>query len=246
MGIRKYYAFVFCVLAGATTPMWAQDSMRAIMKGNSNSDRGKCTIEVNVDDVAEVEVSGDMGRMRTLAGQPSQWRRFECNSLMPRRPNDFRFTGIDGRGRMTLVRDPRDGGPAVIRIEDPKGGYEGYTFDLEWRGGSDDYNRPGYGPGDRPGYGDNRPGYGDNRPGYGNGRPGYGDNRPGYGNGRAPYIVSCSSDDGRRRYCQANTARGVRIVKQYNNACRRDGAWGFDSRGIWVDRGCRADFEVQP
>lgn len=228
-----------CVLFSTLLPVWAQDSMRAIMKGRPNGDRGKCTIEVNVDDVAEVEVSGDRGRMRTLAGQPSQWRRFECNSIMPLRPNDFRFTGIDGRGRMTLVRDPRNGGPAVIRIEDPKGGYEGYTFDLEWRGGSDDYGRPGYGGGDRPGYGNDRPSYGD-RPGYGNG------SRPGYGNGEGPYIVTCSSDDGRRRYCPANTARGVRIVKQYNNACSRDRAWGFDSRGIWVDRGCRADFEIQP
>ncbi len=235
--MKNRLALGCCVLIGTLMPVWAQDSMRAIMKGRPNGDRGKCTIEVNVDDVVEVEVIGDRGRMRTLSGQPSQWRRFECNSIMPLRPNDFRFTGIDGRGRMTLVRDPRDGGPAVIRIEDPKAGYEGYTFDLEWRGGSDDYGRPGYG--DRPGSG------GDYRPGYGDNRPGYGD-RPGDGSGGAPYIVTCSSDDGRRRYCQANTARGVRIVRQYNDACRRDKAWGFDSRGVWVDRGCRADFEVQP
>lgn len=242
------------VLASTLTPLWAQGSMTAIMKGRPNGDRGKCTIEVNVDEVAEVEVMGDRARIRTLSGQPSQFRRFECNSIIPRTPGDFRFTGIDGRGRMTLVRDPRDGGPAVIHIEDPKGGYEGYTFDLEWRGGSD-YGRPGYGPdpgsgpGYRPGYGDDRPSYGDNRPGYGDNRSGYGDrpgyNRPGNGNG-APYIVTCSSDNGRRQYCPANTARGVRIVKQYSNACGRNGAWGFDSRGIWVDRGCRADFEVQP
>jgi hypothetical protein len=250
--MKKHLVLGCCVLVSTLMPVWAQDSMTAVMKGRPNGDRGKCTIEVNVDDVAEVEVIGNSARIRTLSGQPSQFRRFECNSMPPRRPNDFRFTGIDGRGRMTLVRDPRNGGPAVIRIEDTKGGYEGYTFDLEWRGGSDDYGRPGYGngPGYGPGYGDNRPGYGDNRPGYGDNRPGYGDhrpgyNRPGYGNG-APYIVTCSSDDGRKRYCQANTARGVRIVREYNNACQRDKAWGFDSRGIWVDRGCRADFEVQP
>ena len=241
--MKKRLALGCCVLMSALTPVWAQGSMQAIMKGRPNGDRGKCTIEVNVDDVAEVEVMGDRARIRTLAGQPSQMRRFECNSIMPRMPNDFRFTGIDGRGRMTLVRDPRDGGPAVIHIEDPKGGYEGYTFDLEWRGGSDGYGGPGYGPG----YGYNRPGYSNNGPGYGTmpggNRPGYGG--PGYDNGGS-YIVTCSSDDGRRRYCPVNTGRGVRILKQYNNACRRDGAWGFDSRGIWVDRGCRADFEVQP
>ena len=242
--MKRRLALSCCLLMCTVMPVWAQGTMRAIMKGRPNGDQGKCTIEVNVDDVAEVEVMGDQARIRTISGQPSQFRRFECNSIIPQQPNDFRFKGIDGRGRMTLIRDPRGGGPAVIRIEDPKGGYEGYTFDLEWRGGSN-YG-PGYGPGYRPGPGGNGPGYGPgpggNGPGYG---PGYGPNRPGYGNG-APYIVTCSSDNGRRQYCAANTARGVRMVRQYNNACRQNGAWGFDSRGIWVDRGCRADFEVQP
>ena len=32
---------------------------------------------------------------------------------MPRNPGDFRFAGVDGRGRQSLVRDPRGGGPAV-------------------------------------------------------------------------------------------------------------------------------------
>lgn len=56
---------------------------------------------------------------------------------MPSNPVDFRFRGIDGRGSQQLVRDPRStGGIAVVRIEDSSGGSEGYTFDLEWRGGS--------------------------------------------------------------------------------------------------------------
>jgi hypothetical protein len=46
------------------------------------------------------------------------------------------------------VRDPRDGrGTAVVRIQDPQGGNEGYTFDIEWRGGSD---RPMTMPGGPP------------------------------------------------------------------------------------------------
>ncbi|MGH9810886.1 MAG: hypothetical protein ACRD9W_27170, partial [Terriglobia bacterium] len=63
---------------------------------------------------------------------PSQWRRFQCNTVMPPNPVNFRFSGIDGRGSQQLVRDPRNGGSAVVRIDDPKGGSEGYTFDLEW------------------------------------------------------------------------------------------------------------------
>ena len=64
-------------------------------------------------------------------------------------PVDFRFVGIDGRGRVSLVGDPREGrGLAVVRIEDQKGGREGYTFDLEWRGNSAGYG--GGGGGYRP------------------------------------------------------------------------------------------------
>ncbi len=95
---------------------------------------GKCTIEVDVDDGAEVEISGDTGLLRTLSGQPATWRRFRCNAPLPRNPVDFRFVGIDGRGSVQLVRDPRGNrGKAVVQIYDPKGGREGYTFDLQWR-----------------------------------------------------------------------------------------------------------------
>lgn len=115
-------------------------SRRATMTGN-RGDNSKCTIEVDVDGTAEVEISGDMGRLVTLSGQTSEWRRFECSDRLPSNPTDFRFRGIDGRGRVNLVRDPtQNRGVAVVHIEDSQGGREGYTFDLEWRGGSD------YGP----------------------------------------------------------------------------------------------------
>jgi len=110
----------------------AVETRRADIRGGGDS--GKCTIEVVVDGVAEVEVRGDTARLRTLAGMPATWRRFVCNEVMPPNPVDFRFHGIDGRGRQELVRDPGRGGVAVVRIEDPKSGSEGYTFDLEWRG----------------------------------------------------------------------------------------------------------------
>jgi hypothetical protein len=97
---------------------------------------GKCTIEVEVDGVADVEIRGTVARLRTREGQPATWRRFDCNQPMPTRPNNFRFRGIDGRGRQDLIRHPAAAGFAVIRIEDPKGGREGYTFDVMWRGGS--------------------------------------------------------------------------------------------------------------
>jgi hypothetical protein len=121
----------------------AQDERRqAVITGRGGSP--KCTIEVEVDAVADVEIRGNTGRLHTLAGSHSIWRRFECNEPMPANPVNFRFRGIDGRGRQTLIGDPRSGGAAVVRIEDPKAGREGYTFDLEWGGEASPY---GGGPG---------------------------------------------------------------------------------------------------
>lgn len=102
---------------------------------NIDRERGKCTIEVVVDITAEVEIRGDRAILRNLAGQPPQWRRFVCNSPLPPNPVGFRFVGVDGRGRQTLVRAPEHGEPAVIRIDDPPSGSEGYTFDIFWQYG---------------------------------------------------------------------------------------------------------------
>ena len=59
-------------------------------------------------------------------------------------------------------------------------------------------------------------------------------------------LISCSSDDMHRHYCAADTHGGVQLVKQHSDAsCKQGHGWGFDSRGIWVDHGCRADFAIQ-
>ena len=109
-----------------------------------NGDQGKCTIEVTVDGAAEIEIRGTSGMLRNISGQPAQWRRFVCTSAMPANPANFAFKGIDGRGRQTLVRDPRNGGVAVISIEDRDNGSEGYTFDLLWDArGQDGYRGAG-------------------------------------------------------------------------------------------------------
>jgi len=68
---------------------------------------------------------------------------------MPGNLVNFRFQGVDGRGRQSLASDPRRGGPVVVRIEDPDNGSEGYTFDIFWQGGGGfpPQGGPGYGPG---------------------------------------------------------------------------------------------------
>lgn len=57
--------------------------------------------------------------------------------------------------------------------------------------------------------------------------------------------LTCASDDGRRHYCAADTRFGVRMLNQRSGSpCRQNYSWGYDRRGIWVDRGCRADFQL--
>ena len=134
--MRQQFISVLGVCAAFTSAAWGQNNQRqANMVGGGSPDQGKCTIEVRVDGVAEVEVRGSSAILRTLSGQPAQWRRFECTAAMPGNPRNFRFAGVDGRGRQTLVRDPQNGGVAVVRIEDKDNGSEGYTFDLFWGAG---------------------------------------------------------------------------------------------------------------
>jgi len=107
---------------------------RAAMVGGGNPNSGQCTVEVTVDGAAEVEIRGADATLRNLSGQAPQWRRFECTSPLPANVADFRFSGVDGRGKQELVRDPRNGGVAVVRIEDPDNGSENYTFNVTWGG----------------------------------------------------------------------------------------------------------------
>lgn len=128
--------YLLVITGLAVLPASAQTAeRRADITGGGDRDRGKCTIEVVVDGAAEVEIRGDRAVLRNLAGQPPQWRRFLCNIPMPANPVGFHFAGVDGRGRQTLVRAPEGNGPAVIRIEDPPSGSEGYTFDITWQTG---------------------------------------------------------------------------------------------------------------
>jgi len=149
------FAAACSLFAQATGPAEARQATFTI-RGSGGWD--KCTIEVVVDGTADVEIRGDRAVLRTLAGQPATWRRFECSGPLTAYPEEFKFTGVDGRGNQRLVQDPRNGrGTAIVRIEDPRGGSEGYTFDIEWRGGGN-FPPPGQnvpptrsGPPDRPG-----------------------------------------------------------------------------------------------
>ena len=61
----------------------------------------------------------------------------------------------------------------------------------------------------------------------------------------AQYVLTCASEDGRRHYCSADTRGGVTMQRQRSGSpCTQGTTWGFDQNGVWVDRGCRADFMV--
>ena len=198
------------------TAMLAQNYPRqATMVGGGSPDQGKCTIEVVVDDVAQVEIRGTSATLRTLSGQPAQWRRFECSGGLPGNPGSFRFAGVDGRGRQTLVRDPRNGGVAVVQIEDKDNGAEGYTFDIMWdgRGGG------GY-------------------PQQGGGQQVQRDDRGGYRDGE--YRPNYHDSDYYRRYQHGfSVEEATRICQQavFNQASRRFHSQDIHFHGVAVDDG---------
>jgi hypothetical protein len=59
-----------------------------------------------------------------------------------------------------------------------------------------------------------------------------------------PDTIACSSDNGQRQYCKGDTRRGVRLIPQTRGIGCRPATWGYDTRGVWVDRGCQAEFDI--
>jgi hypothetical protein len=58
------------------------------------------------------------------------------------------------------------------------------------------------------------------------------------------YIL-CESNNNDRRYCRVDGRGGVRLSRQLSDArCTQGSTWGYDNGGVWVDNGCRAEFEV--
>ncbi len=111
-------------------------SIRA--KVSRSGGNGKCTFEVVVNGVADVEIRGDQGRLHTISGNPATWRRLDCNQPLPANPNSFKFSGVDGHGKQSVVQYPgSNNGVAVIRIDNGnRGNNEGYTGDITWKGAS--------------------------------------------------------------------------------------------------------------
>ena len=66
-----------------------------------------------------------------------------------------------------------------------------------------------------------------------------------WGAGNGLKSIYCSAEDGKRRYCEADTSAGVVLVKDLSgSACMRGDSWGFDKRGVWVDKDCHGQFDT--
>jgi hypothetical protein len=58
--------------------------------------------------------------------------------------------------------------------------------------------------------------------------------------------VRCESEDQRRVHCPMDTAGGVYLVRQLSETpCIRESDWGVEHGGVWVTRGCRAEFGIR-
>lgn len=57
--------------------------------------------------------------------------------------------------------------------------------------------------------------------------------------------LECPSTGTERRWCEADTALGVALVRLSGQGrCVLDETWGFDARGVWVSGGCGGTFAL--
>ncbi|APB34688.1 hypothetical protein GlitD10_2354 [Gloeomargarita lithophora Alchichica-D10] len=60
-----------------------------------------------------------------------------------------------------------------------------------------------------------------------------------------PTTLTCRSVNFKYQFCQIDTRGGVRLARQLSDTrCTLNSSWGYDNRGIWVDKGCGAEFLV--
>ena len=69
---------------------------------------------------------------------------------------------------------------------------------------------------------------------------------PGYGNENDGVdSIRCESYNNRYQQCAVDTRGGVELIQQHSRgACIAGQTWGYEHGYIWVDRGCRAEFEL--
>jgi hypothetical protein len=97
---------------------------------------GQCDIRLQIDDEAEVKVSGELVSVRAFSGREARDNGSECSEPFPGIDlQGFSFEIRDGRGDIVLLSPPdeRNGYAAVIRIRDSASGSGLYHFRLNWK-----------------------------------------------------------------------------------------------------------------
>ena len=63
---------------------------------------------------------------------------------------------------------------------------------------------------------------------------------------RSQVTITCASKDYQRTNCPIDTSQGVKLVEQLSkSSC--NGNWGYGTGFVWVDEGCRAQFQsIEP
>jgi hypothetical protein len=141
----------------------------------------------------------------------------------------------------TMGGDPAPGQAKSLNLEYLQNGRfaqrsvrEGDTLQLSFDNSAINH---GYNNEDRYNDGHNN-GYNDGRDS--NGNSGYN------GNDGFTRRVTCESNNYKRQYCTFDTRSGVRLSRTVGDSqCVKGSSWDYDKSGIWVDRGCRAEFESQ-
>jgi hypothetical protein len=58
-------------------------------------------------------------------------------------------------------------------------------------------------------------------------------------------LVVCESLNNTRHQCHTKVLGGITLVRTLSdNECIRGKSWGINQRGVWVDKGCRAEFSI--
>ncbi|HKX32672.1 MAG TPA: hypothetical protein VJ302_33610 [Blastocatellia bacterium] len=87
-----------------------------------------------VDGTSFVRIRGRQVTSETQSGLPVQNQQFDFTDALPRTQIRVELTGAQGRGRVSLVEQPRPSNDytAVVRIDDNNKGRSLYSFELQW------------------------------------------------------------------------------------------------------------------